>query len=83
MAVAGARPRLETFGTKCYDLFGQARKEGRDVADDAVLVPHFHPNQLRHAKATEVTLSAAYDGRTLVISIRDDGCGFAEGVVSW
>jgi signal transduction histidine kinase len=36
-------------------------------------------NIIKHAKATEVTLSAAYDGRALLIAIRDNGCGFAEG----
>jgi len=35
-------------------------------------------NIIKHAKATEVTLAAAYDGRALAISIRDNGCGFAE-----
>jgi signal transduction histidine kinase len=36
-------------------------------------------NIIKHAKASEVTLSAAYDGWTLVIGVRDNGCGFSEG----
>lgn len=34
-------------------------------------------NIIKHAQASEVTLSAAYEDRTLVIAIRDNGCGFA------
>ncbi len=34
-------------------------------------------NIIKHAKASEVTLSAAYDGRELIVLVKDNGGGFA------
>ncbi len=35
-------------------------------------------NVLRHARATEVRIRLALEGATLAVTLRDDGCGFAE-----
>ena len=35
-------------------------------------------NVLRHARATEVRIRLALEGSTLIVTLRDDGCGMGE-----
>jgi integrase len=48
----------------------RAIKEGRPVSDTEVFVEHFHPHQLRHAKATEIRREAGIDAARAVLGHR-------------
>jgi integrase len=47
------------------------REAGRDVSEKTVLVPHWHPNQLRHTMATQVQHEAGIDAARAVLGHAD------------
>jgi integrase len=50
-----------------------ARDVQSQIAKPQVFVPHWHPNQLRHTKATEIRREAGLDAARVVLGIRGDG----------
>jgi len=45
----------------------QAREAGEKVADDAIIIPEWSPNQLRHSKATEVRRQFGLEAAQVVL----------------
>jgi integrase len=48
----------------------KAHEEQPEIAKEQVLIPHWHPNQLRHTKATEIRREAGLDAARVVLGHR-------------
>jgi integrase len=54
----------------CRKADAKAHQSHREIPREQVLVPHWHPNQLRHAKATEIRREAGLDAARVVLGHR-------------
>jgi integrase len=54
----------------CTKADAKAHKEHPGPPKDTALVPHWHPNQLRHTKATEIRREAGLDAARVVLGHR-------------
>lgn len=70
----GGRYSVETYARAvaraCAKAEAHAHEQNPDVLADRVLVPHWHPNQLRHTKATEIRREAGLDAARVVLGHR-------------
>jgi integrase len=54
----------------CRKADAKAHAENKAIPADQVIVPEWHPNQLRHTKATEIRREAGVDGARVVLGHR-------------
>ena len=54
----------------CKKADAAAHKKDPTISADQVIVPHWHPNQLRHTKATEIRREAGLDAARVVLGHR-------------
>jgi integrase len=54
----------------CKKADTKAHEDHLDVPNNRILIPHWHPNQLRHTKATEIRREAGLDAARVVLGHR-------------
>jgi integrase len=70
----GARYTVASYGravaAACRKADAVAHQKDPTIPADQVIIPHWHPNQLRHAKATEIRREAGLDAARVVLGHR-------------
>jgi integrase len=70
----GQRYTVASYGRAiegaCKKADAAAHQKDPKIPADQVVVPHWHPNQLRHAKATEIRREAGLDAARVVLGHR-------------
>jgi integrase len=70
----GLRYSVDTYGhaveRACLKADGMAHEKDASVSQDERIVPVWHPNQLRHGKATEIRREAGLDAARAVLGHR-------------
>jgi integrase len=54
----------------CRKADAKAHEDHPDIPREQVLIPHWHPNQLRHTKATEIRREVGLDSARAVLGHR-------------
>jgi integrase len=58
------------IGRACIRADEQAHTQHPEIPADQVIIPHWHPHQLRHTKATEIRREAGLDAARAVLGHR-------------